>query len=655
VLALGVCLLLTGAVIVAVYLGRDDAAQPPAAPKDAPPPGPPVARGEPPPELPEGSVYIGRTDAKRRRIHTILTTRKGDTPYQALIRYQPRAAPSSELPGLVEILQALAARNQQLPNEVVRIDQETEALIDNLGEVLHSITSVHFYLNRATGQVIAYDVATTTGGQPQRFIGHVTRSGVTVEVFRGGDYVDRHDIPLAGRDTFIPVEMEFIHQWFQNRKEEEPGKKTDSVKFSIFAPETMSHVLLVAAPMGDQVVPIKDRNYECVRYDVRAVSTQAAEGLQARQEMWFDKRTGLLMKREDFDPALTAGDRPVTERGGLEHLAQLRQLVSRPPELPAKPFPYRLGAEQTYRVRVGGKDMGSVRLRFSAPDAATDGDEAAYMATAAVNLEPGEAGPSNALRRESAVTRFDRNWRPVSYTASGEEIADAKAAYKIESKVGGGEVRTSIQREVSDLPDGAGSAADATAPKETPFKDPLKRVPVSDEEARAAESAVAAPRFTSQQLKRPLSPGTYLYDFNRLEQLAAIAYRLSLPASAPEKTEVSATYQKVALYLVRQHRAGVILFEVKPEPRPVLTERQRKRLPAAERDEPPLFVATVQSAMLPCRMLLSPDGRLLEVALKYGSSEAVYTLDDPIMQRRAERAKKQKLQEGPQLIRPPWW
>jgi hypothetical protein len=33
----------------------------------------------------------------------------------------------------------------------------------------------------------------------------------------------------------------------------------------------------------------------------------------------------------------------------------------------------------------------------------------------------------------------------------------------------------------------------------------------------------------------------------------------------------------------------------------------------------------------------------------------VYALDDPIMRRRAERAKKQKLQEGPQIIRPPWW
>jgi hypothetical protein len=253
------------------------------------------------------------------------------------------------------------------------------------------------------------------------------------------------------------------------------------------------------------------------------------------------------------------------------------------------------------------------------------------------------------------VTRFDRNWRPVSYAASGEEVADAKATYKIESTLGGGEVRTSIEREVSDLPGSPSSGS--TAPKEAAWKDPLQRVPVSDEEAKAEETAKAAPRFTSQQLRRALSSGVYLFDFNRIEQLAAIAYRLPLPAAAdPAKNEEpSATHQKVALYSVRQHRAGVILFEIKPEPRPVLTERQRKRLPAAERDEPPVFVATAQSAMLPCRMLLAPDGRLLEVALKYGSSEAVYTLDDPIMQRRAERAKKQKLQEGPQLIRPPWW
>src|SRR5206468_2916238 len=118
---------------------------------------------------------------------------------------------------------------------------------------------------------------------------------------------------------------------------------------------------------------------------------------------------------------------------------------------------------------------------------------------------------------------------------------------------------------------------------------------------------------------------------------------------------VKLDYEKAAMYLVRQNRCGVLLFEMRPEPKPKLTERQEKRLLDAELNEPPLYVASASAAMMPCRMLLRPDGVILELSMKYGSGDVTYTLDDPIMRHREEAEKKKKLQEGPRLIRPPWW
>jgi hypothetical protein len=150
-----------------------------------------------------------------------------------------------------------------------------------------------------------------------------------------------------------------------------------------------------------------------------------------------------------------------------------------------------------------------------------------------------------------------------------------------------------------------------------------------------------------------------LYDFNRVEHLAAFAHRLPIPTIPPDMREddpAPLAFQKVAIFAVRQNRAGVIQFEVKPEPRPRMTERQKKRWAAQKSpSDPQLYVATCSSPILPCRLLLTAEGRLLEMTLQFGSNEVTYTLDDPIMQRRAELAKKQELQVGPILIRPPWY
>lgn len=594
------------------------------------------------------NVFIGQHDPKLpRAVNTVMTTRKGDATYQGLIRYNPIAVPLTDVPGLMDVLHYFSRQGKQLPETLARVDQETETLIDNLGQPLRSISSTHLFLNPIDGRVIAYDLANTTGGQAQRFVGHLTRSGITVEVYRGADPVDKHEIPFSAHSTHIPVEMEFIHQWYQ--REKEAWQKKEPVKFNVFIPEVMSFVLLVARPIGDEVIPIKDANHECARYEVETVSTQSSEGLRARQQMWFSKKTGMLMRREDYDAALGPGDAPVTEQGAIESLGQLSELIVRPPVLPEKMFPYRLDRDWVYSVKVGEGELGKIRVNFSRPPEAKGG----HAATAVVNFDA-----RGVARHETAVTLFNEKWLPTHYQASGDEAAeaDAKAKYKVGAKLAGGKIDVALFREMERSADPElKTAAPNGDEARKAWQEPLKNVPISDDEARAEENAQGVTKLTNQSFSRNLSLGTFLYDFNRVEHLAAIAYRFPLPPASDGNAPAASVFQKVAIFSVRQNHSGVILFEIKPEPKPALTERQKLRLSAAERNEPPLYIATASSALLPCRMLLAPDGRMLELSLKIGNSDVTYTLDDPIMRDRAERARKQKLQEGPQIIRPPWW
>ncbi|MGD0092858.1 MAG: hypothetical protein ABSE73_23345, partial [Planctomycetota bacterium] len=444
-------------------------------------------------------------------------------------------------------------------------------------------------------------------------------------------------------------------------------KKSKPINFSIFIPHTMTFVVLTARPLGSQVVPIKDANYDCARYDVRTLSTQSDEGLQARQEMWFDKRSSLMMKLQDTEPGLAPGEAPVTERASLAELALVRPLVMRPPELPHKTFPYGLGLDLVYTVRIGTEELGRVSVCF---EHAAGGAGEPFVARAKVNL-----GGRGTVRHETAVTYFDRDWRPVSYLAEGDETTDVKASYKVEARLNQGQVEVSLYSK-PELAAAAAPAPKAAAPEATPedggWQDPLKRVPISDEDAKAAEAPPVVPRPRTRTFARELSGGTFFYDFNRLEHLAALAYRFPLPGVGQASPPVPGrpveagqagtpvlpppfVSQKAALFLLRQNRSDVVRFDIQPERGPALTARQQRRLKAANLEVPQLYVANTDSALLPCRMLLAPDGRILELVLKHGNQEVVYTLDDPIMRRRAERAQKQKLQEGPQLIRPPWW
>jgi hypothetical protein len=134
------------------------------------------------PEISSGSrqdapsnVFIGHdSPGSPRRVHTIFTTRKRDVLYQALVRYEPVNVNADDVPGLSEIAQAYGKQGRDLPQMFRRIDQETEMTTDNLGEPLRFVSGIKLYLNPADGgKVVAYDMAQTTGGQPQRMVGNI--------------------------------------------------------------------------------------------------------------------------------------------------------------------------------------------------------------------------------------------------------------------------------------------------------------------------------------------------------------------------------------------------------------------------------------------------------------------------------------------------
>ncbi|MFH0939465.1 MAG: hypothetical protein V1899_09330, partial [Planctomycetota bacterium] len=234
-------------------------------------------------------LFIGRNYGHAaRRINTILTTRKGGAIYQALIRYEPEEVALSQAPNADKITQALAQRRKQSPSRILRIEEETEMLMDNLGEMLRVVSSYRAWCNPVDGHVLAYDFAQTTGGQAQRFVGYVSASGIDVTSFRGNDTMDHRDIPLSP-STFIPIEIEIIHQWYQINKN--ALAQREPVRFSLFMPACTTGALLIARPMNDQVIPIRGATYDCARYEAQVGSLQAEETLRSRQEFWFDKRS----------------------------------------------------------------------------------------------------------------------------------------------------------------------------------------------------------------------------------------------------------------------------------------------------------------------------------------------------------------------------
>ena|GEM_PF-2274258 len=701
---LGAIIVLTVLVVVALWSPAASSTvrpNPAAAPAETPKTQPPAVskKGSAAENSPSSLFYIGHNS---RPIHSIFTTRRKDVTYQALVRYQPVDVPAEEVPGIDEIAQVYDRAGKVLPQFFRRIDQESEMTTNNMGEPLRFITSIKYYLNEADGSaVVAYDMAQTTGGQPQRMLGHRTRTGMAIKVYRGGQQVDTQEITFTSK-TWIPVEYEFIHQLYQQQMNAEDKAAHVPLRYNIFVPEAMAQVALIARPIDDEVISVGDARYTCTRYEVKTASTQSTEGTFALQQMWFDKQTSLLMRRKDFDASLDPAEAPITEREAyqrIEELGRLSPLPIEPPKVPEKSADFLLDQEFVYTVKARSANIGRVALRFSKYDSGKSvpngfkpeqiSGKPAYVSTSRVQVAGGES-----LRDETAVTLYDEQWRPLHYETRGVEHAGAKLDYRVNASLGGGKISVSTHRDA--LPElkrsaaykgaMAGCEAGLLVPKEadeSAWRDPLKRVPIDEDEASALESQ-ASPRLLDQSWVRALPEGTFISDFNRVEHLMLLAARLPIPPAPKNDDEqiksdyarltvylmlrdtgmqpqpfseepVKVAFQKAALYLVRQNRCGVLLFDIRPEPRNRLTERQRQRLSDAERNEPRLFVANAGAAMMPCRMLLTPDGRILELSMKYGSGDVTYTLDDPIMRRREEAAERQRMQEGPRLLRPPWW
>ena len=639
-------------------------------------------------KLAPSNIFIGHQSGGERKIHTIFTTRKKEVTYQALIRYEPRTVNWDEAPGRADLMQLFARQGKDLPPVLRLIEQETEMLSQNLGEPLRFVTSIKYYLNPIDGRVLGYDMAQTTGAQSQRMVGHLTKSGLAIDVYRGGQLADRQDISFV-RDTFIPVEYEFMHQWFQQPANAVAAMRREPIKFSIFVPEAMMQVLLVIKPLEDERISVADATYWCSKYEVLTVSTQSSEGLFARQEMWFDKESGRIMRRQDFDASLDQADAPVTEREPyqrIDELKRLGELVIKPPVVPYKPADFLLDQDMDYSVTASDKSkaLGRLKLRFSrlgenkqppfVPQDQVMPAECVYFSTGTVNMDTG-----GTLRDEVAVTLYDAKWNALAYETRGQEKAGAKRNYRIAALIGGGKLKYFSHRET--IPElkfaalhtaaliGFDLGTRAAASSESEWRDPLRRVPVSDDEVTAQQEE-KAPRLADQSWSRAFPDGTFISDFNRLEHLAVLACRFPLPpppekppvvvasegpVAAPILPALKVAFQKAALYLIRQNRCAVLLFEIGNEHKPKLTERQIKRLSDEEKNEPPLFIASASAAMMPCRVLLDAQGRILELTMKYAGGDVNYTLDDPIMRRRAERARMQRIQEGPRLVRPPWY
>ncbi len=650
-------------------------ARPSLAPRDdgKAPPGMKAADG-PAGQAPD-NVFIGHAIDSGRKVNTIFTTHKKGILYQALIRYEPTMVGWDEAPGHADLMQLFARQDRPLPPRLKCIEQESEMISDNLGEPLRFVTSIKYYCNPIDGRALGYDMAQTTGGQSQRMVGHLNKNGVSIDIYRGGQFMDRQEISFV-RDTWIPIEYEFIHQWYTNPTNAAARATREQIKWSIFVPEAMAQVLLVTRPLEDQRISIGDASYYCARYEVLTVSTQSAEGLYARQDMWFDKDTGRIMRRQDFDATMEQIDAPVTEREPYQRLDELKrmsELPVAPPEVPYKSAEFLANRDYNYHVNAGDKPLGRLKVRYSriepgkAPPFVPNGGalpaNAAFFSVANVNMDTG-----GTLRDETAVTLYDSSWNPLGYEARGQEKAGARLNYETSVRIASERISVRSHREpvpelkLAGLHTAAllgaqlGTRAQSAAGE---WKDPLRRVPVGDDDASAAEEE-KAPRLADQAWTRAFPAGTFISDFNRLEHLALIAARLPLPPPPPPEhppplEPLKVGFQKVALYLVRQNRCGVILFETRNEQKPKLTERQKRRLSDEDLNEPSLYVASASAAMMPCRMLLTPDGRILELTMKYGSGDVTYTLDDPIMRRRAERARVQRLQEGPKLVRPPWY
>ncbi len=632
-------------------------------------------------ESTEGGAPVDETEPKQTgaksksekdkpKIISCFVTRRGEVPYQRVIRYNKVAVPFASMPGAAEVAEALQLKGKRISPMVFRVDQETESVIDNLGLETRSQVSYKAYLDWYDGQVIAYDIASTSGGIPQRLLGRLSKKGVKVDILRGGRKVDLNEVTFPHDTSILPIEMEFVHDWYQVHSD---YKKP--VQWLFFVPEVFGFIRLIVYPPTLEHLPHRGSVHQCAKYEVVVTSTKAQEGVFSRQQMWFDMKTRALLRRVDLEPGNKASDEVMAERIDPKDIQELQPQIVRAPKMKLKKFPYILDRTLTYFVTSREKDLGFIRVRFSRQEKDASGP-AGYLAHAEVELETG-----GSFRKETATTRYDEHFLPIQYVAKGEEAADQKADYEVDTRFKNGQVTLQMKRKVNPLKAETGAGAvdpeelgpplgfgAGEGPKpdqekkplpEGKWEPPLRHVALEDGQEDSPK-----PRFQDRTFQRPLSEGTFVYDFNRVEHLAAAVFSFPLPSGAvPVKGRPPEAFQRLGLFLVRQNKAGVLFFTIRPEPTRVPEEDewedgssgQGKGADPGSSQPERLFMVNATGALLPCTMLLDSRGRLVQLTTRFGSGEVTYTLDDPIMRMRQERARKRRGQEGPVLLKPPWY
>lgn len=588
-------------------------------------------------------------------------TRKSGTPYQSVQRFEPQRVAMQAVPGYADIDELYARQNKSLPPVVALVEQYSETTADVLGEKTRTLADYKAYLDPSDGRIIAFDLAVTAGGIPQRIVGRLSKNGAAVDMFRGGVRVDHKDVDFPGDTMILPLEMEFIHHSFTQNK----GKKLAVGVQTFFVPEVLGFVSMVVTPAGTETIAHRGANHECAKYEVRVEAGRLAEGAFASQQMWFDTKDGALLKRVDFEEGAKADEMPVTERVDADALAGLQPLLIRPPEnFPlANPFPYPLEKELVYHIKSRDVPIGTVRVRYSKRDADRTGP-AGYQSTAFVEMNTG-----NGNRTEMAETRYDEKFQPIAYKLEGEEAGDAQARYRLLASFNQGRLRVTQRRDLSpmarDIPAKPAEEEKEPAPVPIPVKAPVNgewREPlrlVSLEEIEEDPFAAIQQRRQNLDSERALSPGTFFYDFNRVEQLAMALFRLPLPPAAkdapPEGKAIPAAFQRAAFYAVRKSAGTLVNFVIRPEPRvrPAVDDPEVEQ--ELLKEDVSLTVVTARGTLINGTLLLAPDGRLLQWTEKTGGNDVIFTLDDPIMRTRENNARILRGQEGPTIIRPPWY
>ncbi len=557
-----------------------------------------------------------KAGGNERRIERIYITTAHGTPYQIRKVYEPRKVPRDSIPDAGTALEAAGySAATRTPDHALLFESETETRINTFGRPVVTVAGIKQWVDPATGNVLAFDFAQTTGSAPQRIKGCLAKGGFRVRRVIAGEEREGQTIPLPPQAT-IPPDMDFVHRYFaglakQRQNPNVPEKTEEGCTFDLFFPEAVARLLLSVKPAGVETLSVGGRNVECARYEAWAApAAGGAPGVQSRQTLFFSRGDGRLVRRDDYD---NAGGKviQVTEIATPDRAGAVSELAIAPPKLEPRKFDWPLGEPAAFKVFARGAEVGAINVAFRRPSDQAAGAEE-FEAEAEVDLSV-----SGARRRERAVTRFDSAMRPLHYSVKGREIVENEAEYSIEFSAGGGKAElreTRRYRRTNDKPDKGG------APAAPPPSDPPER-----------------------KTEFPLSEGVFLFDHHRVEH--AIAIFSQIPLVHDSKT-------KVGIFLVRRNLPALVEFYVRDLRQAAAGTEGKQPRPGGA-----VWEISSSGVALPGRALLDERGRLVSFSLTYGGMEMSYV--SAAAGTAAEAGKRKEVREipadGPRPLRPPGW